>query len=285
MILITGATGNIGSELVKRLSADGIAFRAMVRNVDDATQFDAMPGASAVVASFDDRGSVERALEGVERAFLLTPSSENAEAWQRDFVDVAKAAGVRHIVKQSQLHATDDSPVRFLRYHAAVEQAIQASDMRWTFLRPNLFMQGLLMFAEQIKANGTFSVAAGDAAVSAIDVRDIAAVAAAALTADGHDGRIYDLTGPRALTHAEMAGKLSAATGRKIVFDNISEPKMREMLTELKMPEWMREGLIEDYAHYRRGEASGVADGVTQALGREAMTFDAFAEDYAVALR
>jgi uncharacterized protein YbjT (DUF2867 family) len=119
---------------------------------------------------------------GVDRAFLLTNSSEQAEDQQSAFVAVAQSAGVKHIVKLSQWAADKDSPVRFLRYHAAVERIIKESGLAFTFLRPNLFMQGLLAFRETIVGQGKFFAAAGDTKISAVDVRDIAAVATAALT-------------------------------------------------------------------------------------------------------
>lgn len=156
----------------------------------------------------------------------MTNSSEYAEAHQSRFVDAASRAGVKHIVKLSQWAAYADSPVRFLRYHAAVERKIEESGMAFTFLRPNLFMQGLLAFRETIVGQGQFFAAASYAKISAVDVRDIAAVAAAALTQDGHDGKTYDLTGPEALTHGEMAEKLSKAVGREIQYVDVPEEAM-----------------------------------------------------------
>jgi|ERR1700730_16480513 len=122
-ILITGATGNIGRELAKGLSAQNIPFRAMVRSTKTAATRATLPSAEVVVGDFNDAASVANVLKGVERAFLLTNSSEQAEAQQVALVDVAKRAGVKHIVKLSQWAADKDSPVRFLRYHAAVENS------------------------------------------------------------------------------------------------------------------------------------------------------------------
>jgi uncharacterized protein YbjT (DUF2867 family) len=281
MILVSGATGNVGGEIVRALAARGAHFRAMVRSDNDAKAFAGNPGIEPVVADFDDEASLARALTGVERAFLLTPSTAEAEDRQRGFVDVAAATGVRHIVKQSQLHANAESPVRFLRYHALVEDAIRASGMDWTFLRPNLFMQGLLMFAPPIATEHCFEVAAGNARVSAVDVRDIAAAATVALTEPGHVGKIYDLTGPSALTHAEMAAELARALGHPVEFVDLGERAMRDALRAHGMPDWMAEGLVEDYAHYRRDEASGIADGVQAATGNAPGAFATFAHDYA----
>ena len=282
MILVTGATGTNGSEILKALSRRGVAAKAMVRSIHNA---DMPHGIEAVEGDFDDDASLDRALAGVERAFLLTPSTELAEAQQRRFVAAAGRAGVRRIVKLSQFAASPDSPVRFLRYHAAVEQVIRDSGLAWTFLRPNLFMQGLLQFAGMVRDKGMIAAPIDDARVSVVDVRDNAAVAAAALVDDGHEEQTYTLTGPEALTHAEMAAKLSATTGRPIKFVDASEDDMRQAMAGVKMPPWQIDGLIEDYAHYRRGEAAEVATGVRDATGQEPRVFDGFARDYARAFR
>jgi uncharacterized protein YbjT (DUF2867 family) len=178
MILITGATGSNGTEITKRLADSGVHVRAMVRKYPAS---DALPGVEYVMADFDDPVSIRRALEGVDRAFLTTNSTERVEAQQLNFVQQACAAGVRHIVYLSQLHAAKNSPVRFLRYHAVVEEAIGSSGMAFTHLRPNLYMQGLLGFRSAIATEGRFFASVGDAPVSIVDVRDIAAVAAASL--------------------------------------------------------------------------------------------------------
>lgn len=173
----------------------------------------------------------------------------------------AARAGLKYIFKLSQFAADEASPVRFLRYHAAVERAIIDPGMTYTFIRPNLFMQGLLGFSQSIKAEGRFFAAAGDANISVVDVRDNAAVAAAALTRLGHEGRTYTLTGPAALTHVEMASGLSEAIGHPIAFVDVPPEAMRDALLGMGMPPWQPDGLVEDYAHHRRGEAASVASG------------------------
>ena len=279
MILVTGASGTNGVELIKVLSAAGVAVRGMVhKRVEHAE--DAPLGVEYVKADFDDPASVRRALDGVDRAFLVTNSSERTESQQLGFVEAARAAGVRHIVHLSQLHAAANSPVRFLRYHAAVEAAIGSSGMKFTHLRPNLYMQGLLGFRASIVSEGRFFAPAGDARVSIVDVRDIAAVAAAVLTRSGHEGKIYDITGPEALTHSEMAAQLSASLGREITFTDVPEAAMRDALLVLGVPAWQADGLIEDYAHYRRGEASEISTAVQDVTGGRPRSFEEFAHDY-----
>ena len=261
MILITGATGNIGSELVKLLNGHNI--RTMIR--------------SEGTGDFNDPASVEKALQGIERAFLLTNSSEQAEQQQLTFVELAQKAGVKHIVKLSQWAADVNSPVRFLRYHAVVENKIRESGMTYTFLRPNLFMQGLLDFVH----DGQFFAPIGDAKISMVDIRDIAAVAATALTTNGHENKIYNLTGPAAITHPQIAEELSIALNKKITFFNVTPQEMRAALSQVGFPEWQADGLIEDYAHYAKNEAAAVENGVLEATGKAARSFAEFARDYA----
>jgi uncharacterized protein YbjT (DUF2867 family) len=280
-ILITGATGSVGNELTRLLSEQGISFRIMVRSPKDAEQLNKLAGVQVVMGDFNDKSTLAQALIGIERAFLLTNSSEQAEHQQLTFVAEAQRAGVRHIVKLSQFAAELNSPVRFLRYHAAVEQAIRESEMAFTFLRPNLFMQGLLGFQASIAKDGKFFAAVGQAKISTIDIRDIAAVAATALTEKGHEEKIYTLTGPEALTHYEMANELSAALTQRITFVDVSPEAMRAALLEVGFPAWQADGLIEDYAHYSRNEASAVTSDIQEVTGKPARNFADFAHDYA----
>jgi uncharacterized protein YbjT (DUF2867 family) len=280
-ILVTGATGSIGDQLTGILSASGIHFSAMIRPGTHKRAIYDLPGCTVVEGDFNDPESVAAALTGVDKAFLLTNSSELAEKQQLDFLSAAKKAGVRHIVKLSQWAADLHSPVRFLRYHAVVENAIKDSGLAYTFLRPNLFMQGLLGFRETIIKQNQFYGAVGSARISMIDIRDIACVAAAALTSPGHEGKIYNLTGPEALTHNEMADKLSAATGRKIGFVDISPEVLKKIVLSVGFPEWQADGLIEDYAHYKLGEAAELKNGVFEATGKKPLDFSAFAADHA----
>jgi uncharacterized protein YbjT (DUF2867 family) len=122
----------------------------------------------------------------------------------------------------------------------------------------------------------------GDAKVSVVDVRDIAEVAVVALTETGHEGKIYNLTGPQALTHAELAEQLSAALNRQITFVDIPSETMRDQLLNIGVPAWQADGLIEDYAHYQRNEAATISSDIQDAIGKEPRTFKTFACDYAI---
>jgi uncharacterized protein YbjT (DUF2867 family) len=280
MILVTGATGSNGKEIVKRLTTRNVQVRPMVRN-RDRTSAIAVPNVEVVEGDFDRPATLLDSLAGVERAFLLTSSSERAQAQQIAFIDAARQSSVAHIVKLSQFGADANSTGRFQRYHAAVEAVLMASGIAYTFLRPNLFMQGLLNLRSTIATQSAFYVAAGDAKVSAVDVRDVAEVAVAALMEAGHEGKIYELTGPQALTHAEMAEHLSAALGHHIAFVDIPPDAMRDALIGVGFPVWQVEGLIEEYALYRGGEAATVTSSVRDAIGKDPRSFEEFAHYYA----
>jgi uncharacterized protein YbjT (DUF2867 family) len=283
MILVTGATGKNGLEIIKRLSGRQERIRAMIRKQSDTTKFTPRPNLGFVEADFDDAASLRNALSGVQRAFLVTNSSEKVEERQLRFVQIARESGVKHVVYLSQLHASSHSPLRFLRYHAAVESALRTSGMSYTNLRPNLYMQGLLMIGKTIASNGRLFAPAGDARVSVVDVRDVAAVAVAALTKAGHEGKTYDLTGPEALTHVQMAELLSQALKRPVAFVDVTEEAFREGLRTIRMPDWQADGLVEDFAHYRRGEAVDISSAVKDVTGAAPHPFSVFARDHEAA--
>ena len=279
-ILITGATGKVGRELTKQLIAQKVPFRVMVRSLKGLETFYNIKGVELAIGDFNDAGTVANALKGIERAFLLTNSSAQAETQQLRFVEQASRVGVE-IVKLSQWAADINSPMRFLRYHAVVENKIKQLGIPYTFLRPNLFMQSLLGFREMVIDQSKFFAPVGDAKISIVDLRDIAAVAAAALTEDGHAGKTYNITGSQALSHQEIAEQLSQALNRRIQFVDIPPKLMRAALVDVGFPNWQADGLIEDYAHYRLGEASTVTADIQNAIGKQPHLFEEFARDYA----
>lgn len=276
-VLVTGASGSTGSAIVRSLTARGFPVRVMVRKPPAAGAYPA--GVTTVLANFDDQKSLAAALTGVRRAYLVTPSSEHAQAQQVQFADQAAEAGVERLVVLSQFGSEPDSPVRFLRYHAAVEQHVRDIGVDYTFLRPNLFFQGFLAFAGLIAEHSTLSAPIGTAAVSAIDVRDIAEVAAAALIEDGHQRATYTLTGPAAITHEEIAEALGAALGRTITFSDATPDQFGGALQGI-LPPWQIAGTLEDYAHYRRGEASYVSTAVSDVTGTPPRDIAQFARDH-----
>lgn len=275
-ILVTGATGTIGSAVVALLRDSGAAVRAMSRNPGNA-----LPGIQPVRADLHDPDSLVPALDGVDAVFLNSPSTHDAAQLQIQFLDLAQRAGVTHAVVLSQYGAAADSPVRFLRWHAQVEEHLRTLDLTATVLRPNLFLQSLLAFSDSL-AQGVLAAPIGTAAVSAVDTRDIAEAAVAVLCDPTGRGETHTLTGPRAVTHEEIAQALSEATGRAIAFQDVPPAQFAAAL-EGFVPEWQREGLVEDYAHYARGEADRVADAIERLTGHPARDVQDFARDHAAA--
>jgi uncharacterized protein YbjT (DUF2867 family) len=274
MILVSGATGRIGSVLVKLLLAKGAQIRAIVHSGDKAA---ALPSVVETVAGdFTKPESLRPALDGVDHAFLLTPPVEQAAEWQSNFVRVAKEAGVAHVVKLSILGADPFSNSRFQRSHGEGEKALEESEMGWTHLRANFFMQTALQY---LKDDALYSLA-GEGRISVVDLRDVAAVATVVLTAPGHEGRVYEITGPEALTHAEMAERLSKALHRKITVTNLDFEQARAMMAGGGFAAWNIDGILELQRWFQSGAAAGVTDVVGRVWTREARLFGKFVEEY-----
>lgn len=228
-VLVTGATGSTGAAVLTALRRRNIPVRAMVRKPADLQRMH-RHGINAVLADFDDPTSLARALHGTRSAYLVTPSSERAEHQQLGFVEKAAKAGLEHLVVLSQFGAALHSPVRFLRYHAVVEERVRSLGIPYTFLRPNLFFQGLQAFASPIAKEGHFFAPIGEARVSAVDARDIGEVGAAALNNPDYRGKTLTITGPDALSHAEMAEALSQALSKPVKFINLPPDAFAESL-------------------------------------------------------
>ena len=283
MILVTGATGTTGREVVgelQRLGAAGV--RALVRDPARASVI-REAGFETAEGDFDRPETLGAALEGVERALLLTPPSPQTFEQQRAFIEAARRAGVRHVVKFSAIGADASAPEGFGKWHGQSEDLLRSSGLAWTMLQPNFFMQNLLGQAQQIAATGAIHQPVGDARASFIDARDIASVAARTLTEEGHEGQTYVLTGPEALSYAEVAAKLSEATGREIKYVPISPEQFRAGALGAGLPEWLVSALEQLNELFASGRAAEVSDDVPRVGGKEPTTFEQFARDHAAA--
>jgi uncharacterized protein YbjT (DUF2867 family) len=271
MILVTGATGKIGRELVKTLQAQEAPFTVGSRSPEKVS------GAKAVRFDFDRPETFAPALRDVEKLFLLTSGGTEREA---AVVKAAREAGVRHIVKQSVWDAEKDL-YAFGRAHLAVERALEASGVAWTFLRPNSFMQNLAtIHAGTIKSQAAFYPYGHQAKISVVDTRDVAAVAARALTAEGHSGKAYKLSGPESLTNEEMAQKLSKAIGKPVRFVDLPDPEYKEALVGAGVPETYADLLVDLSRYWATGAAAAVTSDVERVTGRKPISFDRFAQDH-----
>jgi uncharacterized protein YbjT (DUF2867 family) len=279
MILIAGATGLVGSATLRQLTARGVPVRALVRSAEKASTL-ASPGVETVIGDLEQPASLDAALDGVTRALLISPLHPRQVEWQGNFVEAARRAGAVHIVKLSGLGTAPDSPLRSGRWHAQTEQHIAAAGLPWTYLHPPFFMQNLLRSAAAIAAQGMLVAAMQAGKIAMVDARNVAVVAVAALTADGHGGKTYTITGPEALSFQEVAHKLAAATGRLVTYQDVPLAAVRREMVAAGLPEWLIEVRLEFATALRDGYAAAVTDTVQAVAGRRARTFDAFAREH-----
>ncbi len=282
MILITSAPGNNANAVIRELTEAGVRVRALLRNPNSAGEIKG-PLVEVAVGDFLNPASLDAALRGVEKAFLIPPTDPRSVEMQVNFIRAAKRAGTRHVVKLSVNGADVNSPVRVARWHAEGEKELEASGIPFTHLRPNAFMQNLLGLAPTIVSQGEFYQPAADGKVSHIDVRDIAAVAAQALTENGHQGKTYVITGPEALSYDEVARKLSTALGRPVKYVNITPEDFKKSLLGWGIPEYMADGLNEFFAAIRAGYCAVVTNTVEEVAKRKPISFDDFVHDFAEA--
>jgi uncharacterized protein YbjT (DUF2867 family) len=204
MILVTGATGLNGKELLRLLSARGVAVRALVRNPAKAEAIAALPHVEIVQGDMARPETLVAGLRGVDRAMLISSSDPMMLDVQSNFIDAAKKAGVKHVVKLSGIMPELDSAFRFARMHGEIEKRLEASGMAFTHLRAGEFMPAYFRQVPNIAAKGAIFLPMEDARIASIDVGDIAEIAARVLTGSGHEGKIYPLTGPQALTMTRL---------------------------------------------------------------------------------
>jgi uncharacterized protein YbjT (DUF2867 family) len=270
MYLVTGATGNAGGELVRTLAGTGEPVRALVR---DPARADLPAGVDVVVGDLNRPESVAAALGGVRGVFLLAGYDR-----MPDTLAELQRAGVERVVllSASSVLSTDGDENAVSAYHRASEAAVRESGLAWTFLRPHSFMSNALRWVEQLRAGDVVREEFGDVAVAAIDPADIAAVAAAALTGEGHAGRAYRLTGPEALRPADRVRILGAALGRPLRFEPIPDDVARKEMSAA-MPAKYVDAFFSFFVDGTLDE-SPVLPTVQEVLGRPPRTFAQWAE-------
>jgi uncharacterized protein YbjT (DUF2867 family) len=276
MILITGASGNVGREVVKQIAQTGVQVRAAYQSVSKAAA--APSGVQLVTMDYNQPATVRAALNGVDRVFLVGPPTSNIVALERKAIDEIKRSGARQVVK---LSAMGGRAAIFPGQHADSEDYIKSSGVTYTFLRPNGFMQNFVNYnAGTINSQNAFYGCQGDGKVSHIDIRDIAAVAVKTLIEDGHQGKIYTLTGPAALSNAEAAQILSDDLAREIGYVDLPPAQFKQALLGAGVPEWSADALIDLQRLYREGGASAVTSDVERLLNRKPTSFEQFSRDH-----
>jgi uncharacterized protein YbjT (DUF2867 family) len=285
MILVTGATGLNGKELLRVLSAKGVAVRALVRNPAKAEAIAALPNVEIVQGDMARPETLAAGLRGVDRAMLISSSDPMMLDVQTNFIDAARQAGVKHVVKLSGIMPELDSAFRFARMHGEIEKRLEASGMAFTHLRAGEFMPAYFRQVPNITAKGAMFLPMEEASIASIDVGDIAEIAAKVLTGSGHEGKTYPLTGPEALTMTEVAEKLSAAAGKTIRYVNVPPEAARQAQLAAGMPPYLADALFELFAERRNGKEARVWPDAQALLGRLPTSFDEFAKRNAAVFR
>lgn len=277
-ILVTGATGTIGSRTVDRLASDStITVRAAVHARRPPTT---SANVEQVGVDIEDPESLRAAASGVDAVFMITPPEPaDQRALARSMLEGLKGANVPRVVKQSAILADREDAPLFVQVHRDIEKLVVDSGIPHTFLRCNSYMTNFATF-DAPDAQGNIFKPWGDGAISLIDPRDVAAVAAHVLTTAGHDGKAYTLTGPAAVSGSDIASAISDVTGRSIRYVDVPEEAARQGMLEAGMPPDMVDAVLDWYAATKSGRTRVVTDTVRELIGRPSTTFMDFARDH-----
>ena len=275
MIAVTGATGALGGRVAAGLAELGVPQRLVVR---DPSRAPSLPGAEVVGgASYADGDAMRRAFEGADTVFFVSAHEErNRIDLHRGVVDAAVAAGVERIVYTSFVGAAPDTVFTFGRDHFHTEEHIKASPLRWTFVRDSFYLDFMPLFAGE---DGTIRGPAADGRAAVVARDDIAASAAAVLSGDGHDGAVYEMTGPEALTLHEVAEQVARAAGRPVTYVPETLEEARASRAPSGAPDWEIEGWVTSYASIAAGELERVSPDVERLTGRAPISLAQFLRD------
>ncbi|OGO33737.1 MAG: hypothetical protein A2W35_12280 [Chloroflexi bacterium RBG_16_57_11] len=272
MILISGATGNVGRHLVGGLLDQGEKFRILVR--DERKVAHLGQGVERVVGDLNKPETLAAAMRGVDRLYFVTPEPQQV----LNLLEAARTAGVRHVVKQSTIEA--DRSLGPGRWHREQEELVESYGFEWTFLRPTMLMVNVIeWWGATIKSHGAVYFPGGKGRVPPVDPRDVAAVAARVLTSPGHTGRIYELTGLEALTIGEMVSILGKVLGKRIRYVNVPAFLAAIWMRRFGLPAYLVDGLMETLGALRRSEYAYVTDAVLSVTGCPPGSFDAWCRD------
>lgn len=276
MILVTGATGTIGSEVVRLLAGRGVRVRAMTRKPTEAAGL----AAEVVGGDFDEPASLGAAVAGVEAVFLLTAPGPAVAAHDLALLDAVRAHGVRRVVKLSAIGTGDDSGLAGNAWHLPGEQALRAGEAEWTILRPTTFASNSLHWAPAIRAGHPVPNMSGTGTQGVVDPRDVAEAAVRALTAPGHTGRTYTLTGPELLSVPDQVEVLSGVLGRRVDVLDVPLHEARDAMIAAGASPEFAEAAMAGQRYVAEGRNARRTDDVATLLGRPPRTYATWAADH-----
>lgn len=275
MILVTGATSAVGKAVIKELLARKVLVRAFLRKPVDAAKLQAQ-GVEAFLGDMTKQASVAQALQGIESVYLITPVAEYLLETEGLWAQEGKKAGIRHLIKQSEIGADPQSLSPLLQYHGRAEDAIRTSGVPYTILRTLYFMQNFApMYAHSIITRGMIYAPLADARMSYVDARDVGAVAARLLTKEGHQYQEYEVTGPEAITCTQLAEIFSSLLHTPVHYATISDEETEKALLGRYSP-WRARAVVTLLQFYRQGGGNLVTPVVDEVTGRKPCTAAAF---------
>ena len=280
MILLTGITGNNGGATANALIDKDVKFRALVRDLDKAADW-ATKGVELVKGDLEDASSVKAALAGVDRAVLILPNSEDQQRLELSFIETAKQAGLPWIIKVSSPEAVRGTTSAIPLAHIAAEDAVMASGMNWTFVRPSFFMQNLLGLPAQAKETGKVSMPMGDGTVALTDCADAGVFLAHVLTDENsaqHYDQCYNITGPDpVLTFNDVARIIGEVIGQDVEYDNCNAAAFKETIRPFHRNDWHSDAVAFLFEEIENGETPGIKTNTFQEMtGRPGTSFKEF---------
>jgi uncharacterized protein YbjT (DUF2867 family) len=279
-VLITGATGNVGSAVLDNLGTTDFSLRALVHN-ESKVRTMSDRGVEVVVGDFLEPESLAPALEGVSTLLLITPHHPEQVAQATNVIEVARGSGNDpRIVRLSVAQASHEAPTKNCRQHAQIEEELISSGLPYTILRPTTFMQNTLATARTVCSESRIYQPFKDGKLGMIDVRDIGEVAAKTLAEEGHEGKTYTLTGPKAISFYDIAEMLSEVLGKKVDYVPISLEKAKEAMLGMGLSEWKTEVLIEYARAHGQGYSNFTTEDVEQLTGHTATSYREFASAF-----
>ena len=278
MILITGATGNIGSELVKQLSEKGVPLRVVTRDASKVKHLD--PSIERVIGDFGDEKVAERAVQGVDRIFMFPVITDEDHRSNTNLLEKAKKAGVKQIVMLSSLGAESTMLSKIGEIHRTKEVLVEESGIPWTFVRPGAFMTNSFQWQPTIKSEGKVFSPTGEGRMAPISPKDIATVLAVALTSSGHEGKTYTLTGPELLNAREQVDILSKAIGRPIACVDVPSSAAAERMSRSGYPPFIVEGLSLMWERVKQGQAAVQTGDLEKLTGSKGEKFERWCSEH-----
>lgn len=277
-IVVTGATGTIGSRVVERLAAEQRDVVAVVRDPAKAKALEAA-GAKLRAATFDDPATLRRAFEGADVVVLITPANIHGREQAEQSIAAARDAKVRKIVRISALKADPDGPTDNTRQHGHTEAALKSSGLTYVILRPHLFMQNLFGSVGSIKGEGKIYWGTGDGRMGMVDTRDVSDAAAVAATTSDFDGQTLELTGPASIDYHTVAAAVGKALGREVGYVPVPPSAAGQAMKGYGADDWTV-GIIVDYCTaYAKNWGDFTTNEVTRITGKPARSIDDFVRE------